>query len=225
MPAMVVAAYIAATVLEVVGLGLAAFGFVRTWRENAIGRDYWQPYKDAWARVADGVAATARKILGRHPAHVVGAGATTTARATVTGRATVTWGPLPDPGNAQEFAAEVHERLNVLRLAIQNGQDALLDERKAWEAGDDAVRAALGTGSPSVLGLYDVSTRPTSCACVVADAPAWPGTRTSSGRRRPRNRGGSAERTIWFTTSRTIDTKGTLPTSPTIGASSVLSPA
>jgi hypothetical protein len=139
-----VALAVLATVLELVGFVLAALGFHHTWREHAVGKDFWELDKARARTTVRRADRALRKMLRRPPRPVdvdlVPAQVTVTPVAL---RVTTGLPPLPGHDDMDALTAEIDKRLNRLHSVIEDVQHALTDEREAREDGDRRVRSDL----------------------------------------------------------------------------------
>jgi hypothetical protein len=145
----VILLYSLAGIFEAAGLLLAGRGFYRTWSEFGTGESLRGVTLGPVARRASaGVAWVEHWVsrLLRRPVsarvHAVAADATIHMTARVTAR--VDFGPLPsvleDP---EQFAAEVHRRIQSLHEKVQATQDSIGDESGAREQEAAELRSQL----------------------------------------------------------------------------------
>ena len=128
---------IAGLVLEVAGLGLAADGYRRTWR------DFRNPDDEFLAPVANALKAASRRayagirrlIRRPIPPRTVALTAASMAMATSTARATVMWGSFPSiKDDPVGFAETVELRLRTLHRELEEARDRLHDDAEAGKS-------------------------------------------------------------------------------------------
>lgn len=136
--------------LEAVGLGLAAVGFRRTWREFSTGGRLFEPELDWARRTWRSLKQRARSVLRqpRQPhVHAVSAHDTMGMSDSVSVRLRL--GPLPSVANEPvRFREEVERRIGDLRATIETLGEQLSKETRNREAADadltDSLRAQIG---------------------------------------------------------------------------------
>jgi hypothetical protein len=142
--------------LEFVGFVLAVVGFHRTWRQNAVGQDFWEPDK-AQIRAVGRRADRALRRIFRRPPQPEAVGIAPVPLKLTAGVLGIKTGlpPLPGHDDMDALTAEIDKRLNRLHSMIEDEQHALVQERRAREAADQQVRSDLG----QEIGRVDAGTQ------------------------------------------------------------------
>jgi hypothetical protein len=137
---------IVAGVCEAAGLGLAAHGFRRTWREFGTGEKFsvvvWQPIADRLRHGRDWTGRTIRKVFRRppQPGTIQAEGASSRKRM-MAWQVREGFGPMPPLERPDDFVEALQQRLQRVYDVAQQAQATATVEREDREKAVSQVRS------------------------------------------------------------------------------------